>query len=91
MTERDRGRDTRRGRSMFHSEPDVGFNPGTLGSHPEPKADAQLLTDIPIIYLLLGPFPHINYVYLITCYDIVNNKCVEEISRSSKLFYIRRF
>ena len=25
-------------------EPDVGLDPGTLGSRPEPKADAQLLS-----------------------------------------------
>ena len=25
-------------------EPDVGLDPGTLGSHPEPKAEAQLLS-----------------------------------------------
>ena len=25
-------------------EPNVGLNPGTLGSHPEPKADAQALS-----------------------------------------------
>ena len=24
-------------------KPDVGLDPGTLGSHPEPKADGQLL------------------------------------------------
>ena len=27
-----------------HRDPDVGLNPGTLGSHPEPKADAQPLS-----------------------------------------------
>ena len=27
-----------------HGEPDVGFDPGTLGSWPEPKADAQPLS-----------------------------------------------
>ena len=25
-------------------EPDVGLDPGTPGSHPKPKADAQLLS-----------------------------------------------
>ena len=25
-------------------EPDAGLNPGTPGSHPEPKAEAQLLS-----------------------------------------------
>ena len=33
-------------------EPDVGFDPGTLGSHPEPKADTQLQSypGVPIIF-----------------------------------------
>ena len=31
-------------------EPDVGLHPGTLGSHPEPKADAQLLSHPGISY-----------------------------------------
>ena len=34
---RERGRDTGRRRSR---KPDVGLNPGTPGSHPEPKAHA---------------------------------------------------
>ena len=54
--ERERGRDTGRGRSRLHAgspvwdsilgrrEPSVGLNPGTPGSHPEPKADAQQLS-----------------------------------------------
>ena len=48
MTERDsqRERNTsrgcRRGRSRLPvEEPDVGLNPGTPGSRPEPKADAE--------------------------------------------------
>ena len=40
--ERERGRDTGRGRSRLHCrEPDAGLDPGTPGSQPEPKADAQ--------------------------------------------------
>ena len=40
--ERERGRDRQREREKQapHKEPDVGLNPGTPGSHPEPKADA---------------------------------------------------
>ena len=41
-TEGERGRDTGRGRSRLHArEPDVGLDPRTPGSCPEPKADAQ--------------------------------------------------
>ena len=37
-TERERGRDTGRGRSRLHAgEPDVGLDPGTPGSYPGPK------------------------------------------------------
>ena len=43
-TERGRGRDIGRGRSRFPAgEPDVGLDPRTPGSRPEPKADAQSL------------------------------------------------
>ena len=43
-TERKRGRDTGRGRSRLHAlEPDVGFDPGSPGSGPGPKAGAKPL------------------------------------------------
>ena len=37
-------------------KPDVGPNPGTLGSHPEPKADTQPLSHlgIPANFFLMG-------------------------------------
>ena len=39
VTERERGRDTGRGEAgSMHREPDVGFNPGSPGSRPGPKA-----------------------------------------------------
>ena len=42
--ERERGRDTGRGRSRLHArEPDVGFDPGSPGSRPGPKAGAKPL------------------------------------------------
>ena len=39
-------------------EPDVGLNPGTLGSRPEPKAGTQLLSHpgVPEIYLFFKCF-----------------------------------
>ena len=38
-------RDTERGRNRLpKGEPDVGLDPRTLGSRPEPKADAQALS-----------------------------------------------
>ena len=40
--ERERGRDAGKGRSRLHAgKPDVGLDPGTPGSCPGPKADAQ--------------------------------------------------
>ena len=46
---RDRPRHRQREKQAPCREPDVGLNPKTLGSHPEPKADAQPLShpDIP--------------------------------------------
>ena len=49
--ERERGRDTGRGRSSsMHREPDVGFDPGSPGWHPGPKAGAKPLRhpEIPV-------------------------------------------
>ena len=49
--ERERGRDTEKQAPC--REPDVGLDPGTPGSHPEPKADAQQLShpDVPLIVI----------------------------------------
>ncbi|XP_048950121.1 PCNA-interacting partner isoform X3 [Canis lupus dingo] len=45
MRDTERGRDTSRGRSRLpHGEADVGLDPRTPGSRPEPKAEAQPLS-----------------------------------------------
>ena len=45
--ERERGRDRGKGRSRLPCrESDWGFDPGTLGSRPEPKADTQPLSHL---------------------------------------------
>ena len=41
--ERERGRDRQREKRAPCTKPDAGLDPGTPGSHPEPKADIQLL------------------------------------------------
>ena len=41
--QRERQRHRQREKQAPCREPDAGLNPRTLGSHPEPKADAQLL------------------------------------------------
>ena len=49
--QRERGRDIGSGRSRLPAgEPNVRLNPGILGPHPEPKADAQQLShpDVPL-------------------------------------------
>ena len=49
---RERSRDIGRGKKQGpHREPDVELDPGNLGSHIEPKSDAQLLSHpgIPIL------------------------------------------
>ena len=43
-TERDRQRRRQREKQAPSRKPDVGLDPGTLGSCPEPKAGAQLLS-----------------------------------------------
>ena len=43
-THRERQRHRQREKETSYGEPDVGLNPRTLGSHPEPKADAQPLS-----------------------------------------------
>ena len=50
-TQRKRQRHRQREKQAPCKEPDVGLDPGTLGSCPEPKADAQLLSHpgVPLI------------------------------------------
>ena len=58
-TERERQRHRQREKQAPPGEPDVGLDPRTLGSHPEPKADAQPLSHpgAPGLYLLtVSPF-----------------------------------
>ena len=43
-TQRERQRHRQREKQAPCREPDVGLDPGTPGSHSEPKADAQLLS-----------------------------------------------
>ena len=43
-TQRSRGRNKGRGREAPQRDANMGLNPGIPGSHPEPKADAQLLS-----------------------------------------------
>ena len=43
-TERERQKHRQREKQAPCGEPDVGLDPGTLESHPEPKADAQPLS-----------------------------------------------
>ena len=57
VTEREREAETQaEGEAgSMHREPDVGFDPGSPGSRPVPKADGQPLShpDIPISVFLL--------------------------------------
>ena len=43
-THRERQRHRQREKQAPHEKPDAGLNPRTLGSRPEPKADAQPLS-----------------------------------------------
>ena len=47
-------------------EPDMGLHPWTLGSHPEPKADTQLLNhpDVPNIRVLISTICYTS-IYLL--------------------------
>ena len=44
MRDRERQRHSQREKQDSHREPNVGLDPGTPGSLPEPKADTQPLT-----------------------------------------------
>ena len=44
MGDTERGRDRQREKQAPHRKPDVELDPGTPGSRPEPKADAQPLS-----------------------------------------------
>ena len=56
--ERDRQRHREREKQAPRREPDVGLDPGTPGSCPEPKADAQPLSHpgCPVIIFLKKKF-----------------------------------
>ena len=43
-TQRERQRQRQREKQAPCGEPDAGLNPSIVGSRPEPKADAQLLS-----------------------------------------------
>ena len=53
-TERETQRHRQRKKQAPCREPDVGLNPGTPGSRPEPKADAQPLSHpgVPLLQIL---------------------------------------
>ena len=53
MRERERGRDRQRKKQAPCKEPSVGLDPRTLGSCPEPKANAQLLSHLGVPVLCL--------------------------------------
>ena len=55
MRDTERQRHRQREKQAPCREPNVGLDPGTPGSHPEPKADAQSLSHpgVPYVWLLL--------------------------------------
>ena len=59
-------RDRQREKLAPHRKPNVGFDPGTLGSHPELKADAQLWSHpgVPIIHFIIYFFLFIYLFFL---------------------------
>ena len=52
-TERDRQRHRQRKKWAPCRKPNVGLDPGTLGSCPEPKADAQPLSHPGVLILFI--------------------------------------
>ncbi|CAK7307008.1 hypothetical protein VULLAG_LOCUS12961 [Vulpes lagopus] len=64
--ERERQSHRQREKQVSGRKPDVGLNPRTLGLHPEPKADAQLLSHpgVPDPSLFYHPISKMNIFYL---------------------------
>ena len=64
MRDTERQRHTGRGRSRLPTESDVGLDPGTLGSLPEPRADAQPLSHpgVPLSFNLKYQYEFILYL-----------------------------
>ena len=62
QTDRERQRHRRREKQTPCQEPDVGLDPGTPGSRPEPKAGAKPLSHpgIPISLCLKAPLAFLN-------------------------------
>ena len=87
-TERERGRDTGRGRSRpMHREPDVGFDPGSPGSCPGPKAVAKPLRHpgiplfLPVPGLVASGFPGMRS-FLLDCLIYWRNAAHNKFLRS---------
>ena len=60
MRDRERQRETQaEGEAGSMQGPNAGLDPGSPGSHPEPKADAQLLSHpgVPLLLLFLFTVP----------------------------------
>ena len=59
VTEREREREAEREAGSMHREPDVGFDPGSPGSRPGPKAGAKSLRHpgTPSYLFLKGEIP----------------------------------
>ena len=66
VTEKEREREAEREAGSMHREPDVGFDPGSPGSRPEPKAGAKPLRHPgipPVLILNPGPLhPRISWL-----------------------------
>ena len=72
-TERERQRHRQREKQAPCREPDVGLDPRTLGSHPEPKADAQPLSHSGVLKLFSLKVYNSNFLQLVSTYYPQNN------------------
>ena len=66
---RDRERERQREKQAPYREPDVGLDPGTLGSRPGPKAGAKPLSHPGIPHFLINPCPILQFPYTILQVD----------------------
>ena len=71
--ERERQRHRQREKQAPCREPDVGFDPGSPGSHPGPKAGAKPLRHpgiplLPFLLYICSPYPIPIYLFSLICW-----------------------
>ena len=99
-TKRERLRHRQRAKQAPCREPDVGLDPGTPGSHPKSREDAQPLSHpgVPLFSISMNSFLSFDYSFrIVTCFliefpfyfkDIILNYFTSFLLLSSSFYFL---